>query len=653
MSASWRCSRNSGGAHRASIGARCRGLLLAAALVTVAGPSPAALTELADIVAISAGGFHTCGITTTGGVKCWGSNSSGQLGDGTKFRRTLPVDVTGLEAPVASLSAGQFHTCAVLATGGLKCWGSNTFGQVGASGTAVPTPVDALGLTSGIASVAAGHFHTCALTTTGGVKCWGTPEDNLLGGSPDVPALASGVAALAASGDYVVISRRFVFHYPSSCALTSGGGVQCWGYNSYGQLGDGTRTSRPEPLAVTGLASGVLAIAHGGKTGCALMATAGVKCWGYDYGTTPADVPGLASGVAEISVGEYHRCALMAGGGAKCWGDNTWGQLGTGASPGGPSPMDVPGLASGVAAVGAGERHGCALLATGGVRCWGDNYSDQAGNGGAAAMQLPPAAVLTGDLPRLANISTRAMVLTGDDVTIAGFAVQGTSPKTVVVRARGPSLSGFGIAIPLPNPVLQIFSGASVIASNDNWGYAPDAAAISAAGFAPADQFESAIMTTLPPGAYTAIMSGAGGLVGVGIVEVFELDNPQAPLANISTRGRVLTGDDVMIAGFVIQGDSPQEVIVRARGPSLAQAGIADPLANPVLQLYSGQTLIASNDDWGNAGDTTFTIAARGMAPASPLESAILITLSPGAYTAIVSGAGGATGVGIVEVFAQ
>jgi len=192
-----------------------------------------------------------------------------------------------------------------------------------------------------------------------------------------------------------------------------------------------------------------------------------------------------------------------------------------------------------------------------------------------------------------------------------------------------------------------------VIAANDNWGDAPNAAAIGASGFAPANLFESAILVTLDPGAYTAIVSGVGGLTGVGIVEVFEVDNPQVPLANISTRSRVLTGEDVMIAGFIVQGDSPQEVIVRARGPSLAQAGVADPLANPVLQLFSGQSLIASNDDWGNAGDTAFTIAARGMAQASPLESAILITLPPGAYTAIVSGAGGGTGVGIVEVFIQ
>jgi len=635
---------------------RC--LLSAAAIGLLAEPVSAALTELTDIVALSAGGFHSCGITTTGGVKCWGSNGSGQLGDGTRFRRMLPVDVVGLGGPVTAISAGASHTCAVLASGGLKCWGSNAFGQVGVVSipevNSHPTPVDALGLTSGIAGVAAGDYHTCAVTTAGAVKCWGTNQDGLIGGSPDVPALASGVSALAASGDFMAISPRFVYYYPSSCALV-GGGVQCWGYNTKGQLGDGTTTSRPVPLLVTGLASGVQAISHGGQTACALLASGGVKCWGAGYGTTPADVLGLASGVAGISVGEYHGCAVTAGGAAKCWasvGVGDYGQVGP-AAPGTGVPPDVAGLSSGVAAVGAGERHSCALLAAGGVRCWGNAFFDQIGNGALAETQVAPTAVMSGIQPRLANIATRGPVLADDSVLIGGFIIQGSVPKTVVVRARGPSLVPLGVANAMEDPSLQLYSGQAVIAANDNWETAGNASELLASGFAPSDPKESAILTTLAPGAYTAIVSRAAGAAGVGIVEVFELDEPLNPLVNIATRGLVLTGENVMIAGFVIQGDAPQEVIVRARGPSLADSGITNFLANPVLQLFSGQTVIASNDDWGNAGDASFAIAARGMQPANPLESAILITLNPGAYTAIVTGAGGTTGVGIVEVFAQ
>jgi len=139
---------------------------------------------------------------------------------------------------------------------------------------------------------------------------------------------------------------------------------------------------------------------------------------------------------------------------------------------------------------------------------------------------------------------------------------------------------------------------------------------------------------------------------GVAIVEVYDIDQPEVALINLSTRGQVQTGDKVMIGGFIIQGDSAQTVLIRAGGPNLASYGVPGALANPKLDLYAGQTVIASNDDWGSAANAA-AIAATGLAPVSPLESAILMTLSPGAYTAIVSGVGGGTGVAIVEVFAQ
>ena len=254
--------------------------------------------------------------------------------------------------------------------------------------------------------------------------------------------------------------------------------------------------------------------------------------------------------------------------------------------------------------------------------------------------------------PRLANNSTRAQVSTGNDALIGGFVIGGTQPKTVVVRARGPSLSAAGVPGALANPFLQLYAGPTQIAVNDNWQEAANAATLRASGFAPANAFEAAIYTTLAPGAYTAIVTGVGGTTGVGIIEVFEVDQPQVPLVNISTRSRVLTGNDVMIGGFIIQGDGPQTVIVRARGPSLAAAGVPGVLANPVLQLFSGATQIAVNDNWQES-PSAVAIQSAGFAPASALESAIRITLGPGAYTAIVTGAGGTTGVGIVEVFAQ
>ena len=254
----------------------------------------------------------------------------------------------------------------------------------------------------------------------------------------------------------------------------------------------------------------------------------------------------------------------------------------------------------------------------------------------------------------LSNISTRGEVLTGGNVMIGGFVIGGATPKTVVVTATGPSLEAAGIPNPLLNPVLVLVrsSDGAIIGTNDDWRTAANAADIQAAHLAPAHDLESAIMMTLPPGAYTAIVSGVGGTAGVGLVAVYEVDHPESPLVNISTRGEVLTGGDVMIGGFIVQGTAPQTVVVTGTGPSLIGAGIPNALANPALTLVrsSDGAVIAANDDWGTAANAA-QLAASGLAPADAKESAILMTLEPGAYTAILSGAGGGTGVGIVAVY--
>ncbi len=252
--------------------------------------------------------------------------------------------------------------------------------------------------------------------------------------------------------------------------------------------------------------------------------------------------------------------------------------------------------------------------------------------------------------PRLVNLSTRMKVLTGNDVLIGGFVIGGTTGKTVVIRARGPSLAPLGVAGVLSDPVVQLFSGQTPLASNDNWQETPDVAALVASGFAPTDAREAAIYATLEPGAYTAVVSGANLATGVGLIEVFEVDRPEPTLTNLSTRGPVFTATDPMIAGFIVQGNAPRTVVVRARGPSLAGFGVAGYLVNPVLLVYSGSQPIAANDDWQTAANAQELVAA-GFAPTHPLEAALLLTLPPGAYTAVVTGTGASTGVAIVEVF--
>ena len=254
--------------------------------------------------------------------------------------------------------------------------------------------------------------------------------------------------------------------------------------------------------------------------------------------------------------------------------------------------------------------------------------------------------------PHLYNISTRVEVSSGDEVAIAGFIIGGSSSKTVVIVGQGPSLAKYGVANPIANPKLTIVrqSDHAIIAENDDWTVNnPNSYYLSGYN---SDTRESGLFLDLAPGAYTAILSNADGGAGVGLVAVYERNSPQAPFINMSTRGKVLQGDSVMIGGFVIAGNEPKTVVVRASGPSLAAYGVAGVLANPTLTLVrmSDQTTIATNDDWQSASNAA-DLVASGFAPTDALESAILIKLDPGAYTAIVAGQGGGTGIGTVEVY--
>ncbi len=349
-----------------------------------------------EVVQVSSGAYHTCAVTVAGGLKCWGYNETGQLGDGSLTQRRTPVDVSGLTSGVASVAANDSHTCAVTAAGGLKCWGLNSSGRLGdGTTTQRTTPVDVSGLTSGVASVSAGDSHTCAVTTAGGLKCWGSNGGGQLGDSTttqrttpvDVSGLTSGVDSVFA-GSY------------HTCAVTAAGGVKCWGSNGGGQLGDGTTTQRKTPVDVSGLTSGVASMSVGSDHSCVVTTTNGLKCWGYNGSgqlgdgsltqrTTPVNVSGLTSGVASVSASSGHTCAVTTAGGLKCWGYNGSGQLGDGSLTQRRTPVDVSGLTSGVARVSAGGAHTCAIPTSGGLKCWGANGSGQLGDGTATMRTTP------------------------------------------------------------------------------------------------------------------------------------------------------------------------------------------------------------------------------------------------------------------------
>jgi hypothetical protein len=257
-------------------------------------------------------------------------------------------------------------------------------------------------------------------------------------------------------------------------------------------------------------------------------------------------------------------------------------------------------------------------------------------------------------------------------VLIAGFIITSnttgdaslfapTAGKRILLRAIGPSLVNPPANIPnaLPDPFLELHAGdGSLITSNDNWVDSLDKAEIEATGAAPTNDLESAIIATLDPGSYTSVVSGANGVTGIGTVEMYDLDtNSGTQLANISTRGLVQTGDNVLIAGFILGpvGTEDTSILIRAIGPSLPPSQVTNPLADPVLELHDANgTTVETNDNWkftSNGSSQQAAIEATGIPPTNDLESAILESLTPGAYTAIVSGKNGGTGVAVIEVY--
>ena len=360
----------------------------------------------ASFASLTGGQQHTCAVLAAGTVKCWGLNSSGQIGIGnTTSPQKLPVDV--LTAPstpltdVVAVSAFGNFACALKSGRTVMCWGNNTYGQVGNGTITTPQsfPVEVVGL-AGVSAITTGEYHACALLSTGTIKCWGYNHKGQLGNgslitssSPvDVVGL-TGAVAVSAGGSH-------------TCALLAAGTVKCWGFNSTGQLGRGGFVDSSSPVDVLASSSGasplsgVTVISGGAAHTCALV-SGGVKCWGDNTqgqlgngssGTgvkseTPVDVRTSSSdanplsGVTALST-KAHSCALLSGG-MKCWGSNNRGQLGNGLSGTGvvsSTPVDVSVLPTSATAMTTGNGHTCALLSTGKLTCWGWNASGQLGD---------------------------------------------------------------------------------------------------------------------------------------------------------------------------------------------------------------------------------------------------------------------------------
>lgn len=396
-----RISTNADGMHTCAVKedgtVRCWGFNSAGQLgdgSTRNSASPVLVAGLDRVVSVAVGDFHSCALLVGGNVRCWGANSDGQLGDGSTSQRLAPVAVNqfggGQLGNVVALVAGNFHTCAVVVDGTARCWGRNVDGQLGTGGSGgrEVRSVTVVGLAN-VVAMAGGATHTCAVLADGGARCWGANARGQLGDATIVSRLAP--VAVSGLGNAVAIATGS-FH---SCAVRADGTTWCWGTNTNGELGLGIADNyRPSPVAVSGISAAVW-VAAGGHHSCAQSADGGVQCWGLNTagqlgdGTvasprpTRVSVVGLAQTTA-ITAGNSFTCALDAGETARCWGSNANGALGNdSAIVSSPSPVVVAGGGGSIGGRGiaGGGAHSCAGRASSAMACWGQNFNGQLGDG--------------------------------------------------------------------------------------------------------------------------------------------------------------------------------------------------------------------------------------------------------------------------------
>ncbi|RYE59661.1 MAG: RCC1 repeat-containing protein, partial [Sphingobacteriales bacterium] len=351
---------------------------------------------------LAVGKEHLCFTTTSNGVFCAGSNDYGELGDGfhtvgNPAGLSKATEVLSLAGLASKVTVGTHHSCVLTTGNGVSCWGENSLGQLGdGSNIATVVPISVQGLSFGVSALATGTHHNCVLTSTGGVKCWGRNTSGQLGDGTgisnnvpvDVVGLTSGVSSISVAGS-------------TSCAVLTGGEARCWGRNTNGQIGDGTLVNKTSPVTVSGLGAGVASMAVGEFHNCSLSTLGAVKCWGSDYlcetgsnvntcntnVTSPQAVYGLTSGVERISSGNSFSCALMSNKAMRCWGSNASGQLGYGSTSYKYSSFtevtaaNAPYLTAQKLFLGSGTT--CLVTAGKTAYCWGANNIGQRADGSA------------------------------------------------------------------------------------------------------------------------------------------------------------------------------------------------------------------------------------------------------------------------------
>jgi uncharacterized repeat protein (TIGR01451 family) len=450
--------------------------------------------------AISAGGSHACAIDRAGAVRCWGQDALGQLGNGGPLPgpdALSPSSPLFLDGPASALALGDGSSCVLLAGGGVRCWGADTSGQLGngAPLEATASPMTPVQLGGPAVGITVGSTHACALMLGAAVRCWGADESGQLGDGGPIPGAGTAIpAGLVALGQPALAITAGDAH---TCALLGDASVRCWGADADGQLGDGSAgdgSSTPStPVALGGPA---VAISAGGTSTCALLADGSVRCWGADDLGQLGDggpIPGAAKPVPAtvalgqpaqaVSVGDKHACALIADGTVRCWGANTVGQLGDGgAIPGtttsAPStPVALGGPARAVTAAGAGA---CALLSEGTLRCWGADGDGQLGDGTPAADRSAPAEAV--GLPPLGSPDSADLAV-GGQASATTAQVGAAVTMTFTVTNQGVDTATAAVAAPLGDGLRLVAATASqgsYATSTGRWSAGPVAPGASA-----------------------------------------------------------------------------------------------------------------------------------------------------------------------------
>ena len=640
-----------------------------------------------SVASVAAGRLHTMYVETDGTLWATGYKVNGQLGDGKdanlEFRST-PVQVaTG----VASVAAGADHTMYVKTDGTLWATGSNAQGQLGNGGNSTSTtPVQ---VATSVASVAAGRVHTMYVKTDGtlwamGDNRYGQLGDGTTTNRSSAVRVATGVASLAAGGDHTMYVK-------------TDGTMWAMGYNLFGQLGDGTTTNRSSAVRV---ATGVASVSAGRVHTMHVKTDGTLWAMGYNFfgqlgdGTTTnrSSAVRVATGVASLAAGDDHTMYVKTDGTLWAMGYNLFGRLGDGTITNRSTAVNIyKGLLSNAATLAfipaittqlssstviSGGAASFSVVATGTSPLAYQWKKDGSSISGATSSTYTIASTKTADAgsytvvvtnsagsvtsnstvlkiiaPRLYSLAVRT-ALEANQILIVGFTMSGGA-KNVLLRAAGPALGAFGVPQTMVDPKLELYSGSTLITSNDNWGGSPSLAAT----FQSAGAFPYASATSLDAASVASIDGGRtahvyGPAAGAVLVESYDVGSGDAQrFTSLSARSRVGTGANILIAGFSLSGEGKRNLLIRAVGPTLGVFGVPGVLSDPKLEIYQGSTKIGENDNWSATLSTTFSsVGAFGLTQGSK-DAAITVSLPAGSYTVQVSGADGGGGEALVEVY--